>query len=168
MTTSGAQIDYRPFPKLTKEFVAQRMRVGWKDLAWAASNHWLDTKALGELADGLVKEPADDLRAELAIAAGDGDAAALKALIDQQARGEMITDERVRDRWMRIAVAWLYQHREVFDDPWAVIEEIWEAFDHAPALNGLIRWMPAPADGKKPGMESMLERWQEFVSPEIS
>jgi hypothetical protein len=135
-------------------------------LAWAASNHWLDANVLGELADTIVGETNDELRVELAIAASEGDNDTLKDIIDQQIRGEMVSDAFVRERWMRIAVAWVYEHRKLFDDPWAVIEEIWQAFGYPPALNGLIKWMPAP-EGSKLGMIAMLERWREFVSPEV-
>jgi hypothetical protein len=44
---------------------------------------------------------------------------------------------------MDVAVAWLHEHRELFDDPLSNLEEMWEAFDHAEELNHLIRWMPA-------------------------
>lgn len=162
MTADDIEVEYRPFPELTKEFVAERIQPSWKDLAWAATNHWLDGKALEELADELA-EGSDETRAQLATAAAEGDDAVLRALIDQQARRERVADEEVRERWMRIGIAWLYQHRGLFHDPWAVIEEIWEAFGHPPSLNGLIRWMPVSPSGVA-GTGGMLERWREFAT----
>ncbi len=156
---SESRVEYRPFPKLTKAFVAQKLRVGWKDLAWAATNHWLDSKSLGELADGLA---GDDENVRVAVAGASLDDDGLKAVFHREARGDETPEQTVRERWMRLAVKWLYEHRETFDDPWAVIEKIWEAFGHAASLNGLIRWMPTPP-GEEPGEEGMLERWRAYV-----
>jgi hypothetical protein len=160
MTVSESRVEYQPFPKLTKAFVAERLRVSWKDLAWAATNHWLDVKSLTELADDLA-EGDEDLRVAIATADVDSDEAALRTILDREATGDETPDATVREQWMRLAVAWLYQHRESFDDPWAVLEEIWEAFDHAESLNGLIRWMPTPS-GEKPGEDGMMERWRTY------
>jgi hypothetical protein len=164
MTARGMQVDYQPFPKLTKEFVSERIQVGWKDLAWAASNHWLDAKAVAGLADEITTGVSDDERVQLGIAAAEGDHGALVTLLGQLAKREAIGDEMIRERWMRIGVAWVYQHRQLFNDPWAVIEEIWEAFGHPVELNGLIRWMPL-SPGCKPGEQEMLNRWRELARP---
>jgi hypothetical protein len=159
MTKVDSQVEYQPYPKLTKTFVADRLQVQWKDLVWAATNHWLDARALADLADELAGEN-EDVR--LAIANADSDELALAAVFDREATKDETSEEGVRERWMRLAVAWLYEHRELFDDPWAVIEEIWEAFGHAESLNGLIRWMPAPP-GEPPGEEGMAERWRRYA-----
>jgi hypothetical protein len=161
MKTNDLVVEYRPFPKLTKEFVGERIEAGWKDLVWAASNHWLDTKALADLADA-IPGASDDARVAVAIAAMDRDDAALKAVLDEQARNDVVSEAVVRERWMRLVVAWLYLNRGLFEDPWAAIEQVWEAFGHAPELNGLIRWMPVPPGGE-PGEQGMLKRWREFV-----
>ena len=44
-----------------------------------------------------------------------------------QAEAVGTADEVVRERWIHLAVAWLYDHRGEFEDPWTVIEAIWEA-----------------------------------------
>jgi hypothetical protein len=155
-------VEYQPTPKLTKSFVTDRLRVGWKDLAWAADNHWLGAQSLAELADELASDD-DDARVALATVAPDNDEAALKAVLDRQAARDESSEEVVRERWMRLAVAWLYEHRQLFDDPWAVLEQIWEAFGHPASLNGLIRWMPA-APGERLGEEGMLERWRAYAA----
>jgi hypothetical protein len=150
-------LDYKPTPKLTKEFIEKKIKVNWRDLAWALSNHWLDVGVIADLAEGIAVKD-ENLRSSLAIAGINGDAKTLKVLINQQLQNYTAPDETVRERWMLLAVAWLYQNRHAFDDPWLALEELWEAFDHPAALNGLIRWMPA-APGMKIGEEAMLKRW---------
>ena len=160
MSTTERRVEYRPLPKLTQTFVAERLRVTWKDLGWAATNHWLDAKALADLADELAADD-EGLRVALALALDDGEAA-LTAVLDRQATGDETSEVTVRERWMRLAVAWLNEHREMFSDPWAVLEEIWDAFDHAESLNGLIRWMPVPP-GEPSGEAAMMARWRTYA-----
>jgi hypothetical protein len=152
-------VPFSPDPQLTQAFVESRLRLGWADLAWLVVNLWLPAAQTIELADQLA-ETEPDLRAEIALAATDR--VALRAILDRQATRHGPPEEEVRERWMQLAVTSLYEHRAEVTDPWPILEQIWEAFDHAPALNGLIRWMPvAPSD--KVGMDAMLERWRTYA-----
>jgi hypothetical protein len=65
-------------------------------------------------------------------------------------------------RWLWLALAWLYEHRGEYADPWSEVEALWEAFDHAHELSGLIRWMPRQP-GRPAGMDAMTERWRRLV-----
>jgi hypothetical protein len=161
LDTKVDPIDYLPYPKLTKSFVAAHSHLGWRDLAWAVTNGWLDTSALAGLADDLAAGD-EDLRAEAALAAMDDDELALASFLEAQAAKDPAPIAAVRKRWMDIAVAWVYQNRNLFDDPLSKVEEIWEAFDHPSELNRLIRWMPAP-EGQPVGDAAMMDRWKSYV-----
>jgi len=163
MTISVRRVEYEPFPKLNEAFVTEQMRVNWGDLFWAATNKWLTAKSLAGLADELAGAD-DELRVAISTAL-DHDEAALQRIFEREAIIDAATETILRERWMRLAVAWLYQHRESLDDPWAVLEQIWEAFGHPESLNGLIRWMPAPP-GEEPGESGMLERWRAYIASE--
>lgn len=151
---------YQPFPKLAGDFVAG-FRPGWRALIWAADHHWLDLDALAALAE--VKAAGDEnALVEIATAAIDRDEPRLRGALEKKSSADATTDAEVRDLWIDVAIAWAYANRHVFDDPWAVVEEIWEAFDHAPQLNNLIRWMPVPS-GEPTGEEAMLNRWRSYI-----
>lgn len=156
------KLDYKLSPKFTKEFVEQNIKVDWGDLAWALSNHWLDVSSIAELAEVLALKN-EYLFTSLAIARINNDAPALETLVFQQAQKFTVPDELIRERWMLLAVRWLYQHRNTFDNPWLVIEELWAAFGYPSSLNCLIRWMPIPSD-RKAGEETMLEKWHTLAT----
>jgi hypothetical protein len=157
---TGEDVEYQPFPKLTAAFVAGRLRPGWKDLLWVARHHWLDVAAISEFADSLAGE---DVRADVGVAAMDGDEDALLKLLEREAAQDDTSNDLVCDRWLRVLLAWLYEHRGLYADPWAILEEVWEAFGHAELLSGLIRWMPTPPGGA-PGEAGMLERWRQLAA----
>jgi hypothetical protein len=104
----------------------------------------------------------DDTQAELATAANCHESARLSGVLEKESATNPTTNEQVRVFWMDVVVAWLYTNRDVLRDPWATLEEVWEAFDHPPQLNRLIRWMPVPV-GEPTGEAAMLDRWRAYV-----
>jgi hypothetical protein len=149
---------YLPDPPLTRSFVESKVELGWGDLAWLAANPWLPYEDIVDLAD-MLAEGEPDIRVEIALTADKP--TALAAIVERQAALHGPSETQVRDRWMRLAVVSLYEHRAEVSDPWPILEQIWEAFDHAPALNGLIRWTPV-APGEATGMAAMAERWRVY------
>ena len=160
--TVPAVIEYRPFPKLTVEFVSARFQPGWRDIAWAARNQWLGLDALAALADALAGED-DEIRALIAIAALDHDDRRMRALLDERAAVDAASEDAVEERWLDVALAWLYHHRQLFEDPLSAVEDIWEAFGHFASMTDLIRWMPATR-GQGVGGEAMMDRWRARVN----
>jgi hypothetical protein len=154
-------ISYQPFPKLSRTFVEENLRVDWNDLAWAATNHWLDAKSLADLADGLARDN-DALRVAIHERDLADDEAGLRSILVRQAKREGHLEAAAREHWLHVAVVWVYEHRSLFDDPWAILEEIWEAFGHPKSINGLVRWMPVPI-GESAGGAAMMERWKKYV-----
>ncbi|HLY50789.1 MAG TPA: DUF2247 family protein [Solirubrobacteraceae bacterium] len=156
-------LQYLPHPPLTREFVESRIELGWGDLAWLTANPWLPTQDIVDLADRLAEDD-PDLRVEIALAADEP--SALAAIVEREAALHGPSEAQVRDRWMRLAVLSLYEHRAEVSDPWPTLEAIWEAFDHAAALNRLVRWMPV-APGEAPGIDAMAERWRLFTEEKL-
>lgn len=57
-----------------------------------------------------------------------------------------------------------YRERASAPDPLAVVEDLYEDFDHAEQLDPLIRYMP-PAPGEQPvGEAGLIERWGRMVA----
>jgi hypothetical protein len=86
------------------------------------------------------------------------------ATIDQLAAAKDHSQAELPEprRWLWLALGWLYKHRDEYTGPWSEVEELWETFDHAPELDGLIRWMPRQAD-LPAGLDAMTERWRRLV-----
>jgi len=65
-------------------------------------------------------------------------------------------------KWAYVLLAWLYDHREIVDDPWQLIEVIYADLDYPAEIAGLVRYMPAP-DENRASLDTTLRRWQEFL-----
>jgi hypothetical protein len=64
--------------------------------------------------------------------------------------------------WLFLALAWLLHRRASVPDPPAVVEMLFEDFDHPPEIYGLIRYMPVPKDEAR-GIAAIDQRWTDYV-----
>jgi hypothetical protein len=64
--------------------------------------------------------------------------------------------------WLFLTLAWLLERRESIADPLAVVEMIFEDFDHPSEIYGLIRYMPVgPSEPR--GLDAVFQRWIDYV-----
>ncbi|MEM9040211.1 MAG: DUF2247 family protein [Actinomycetota bacterium] len=82
-------------------------------------------------------------------------------LIDQLQSGDQPEERRAR-YWLFLALAWLLEHPEVAEDPLEAIELLYAGSDNPPEIQGLVRYMPAPA-GARTGLDAIRERWVKYV-----
>jgi hypothetical protein len=151
-------VDFTPFPKMTAAFISDRESLTWADLHWAAGNGWLTDEALLDFADSLAAND-DDLRVEVNVAASSADDQELQAVIEREASIEAASPEAIREKWMDLAVAWLYENRKLLPDPLAEVEQLWAAFGHPSNLNHLIRSAPTEP-GAALGDAAIMNRWR--------
>ncbi|GAA3199262.1 hypothetical protein GCM10010532_018560 [Dactylosporangium siamense] len=64
--------------------------------------------------------------------------------------------------WTFLALAWLYEHRDRYTEPLAVLELLYDDLDHPPEMDPFIRFMP----GKPVGDAGLLRRWAEHCAAE--
>ncbi len=66
--------------------------------------------------------------------------------------------------WLRILVAWIFENKEDFPDPFDVIEQIYADFGYPEEIRHLVRYN-APDDGdsvEEYGMPRMMRLWKEY------
>ena len=71
---------------------------------------------------------------------------------------------------MYLILRWVLEHRERFEDPLGVAEQIYADFDYPPELESMIRYMPA-SGGYDPRAHTLAENearlyeaWAQFVT----
>jgi hypothetical protein len=70
----------------------------------------------------------------------------------------------LRERlWLFLALDWLADHREDFDDPYEVIEMLYADFGYPAEISGLVRWMPV-AEGEPTGIGAIDEKWGRYLA----
>jgi hypothetical protein len=82
-------------------------------------------------------------------------------LIDELARAaEQVGDEaRV---WLFLALCWVYENRETFTDPLAVVEQLYADFEYPEETEGFVRFLPVP-EGVPTGVAAVHGRWAQYL-----
>lgn len=152
--------------KIPATFASGKAVLSWRDLRFGIVCELLDPQAAIEFAIeqlGSEDEPAPALL-ELA-SAGRGEP--VMPWVDQLAAAEAPCDEvLIRDKWLHIVLAWLYEHRAELSDPLQTVEEVYADFDYPEQIASFVRYMPmqGPDLGSRLANERRLfERWKVFV-----
>ncbi len=85
--------------------------------------------------------------------------------------GELIEDlefvdepaERRARLWLFLALAYVFDRREEFEDPLAVVEELYALFEYPDEIQGLVRYMSVPV-GEPAGVDAVMQRWARWVA----
>ncbi|MEV4090648.1 DUF2247 family protein [Streptosporangium saharense] len=142
------------------DFVWSRVRLHLEDVACGFRMGWLNREGVVSLCLMAVREGVDDpLFQELAFLLREELCRVDEILGSRQA------DCRTSDRkavWLYLSLAWLHENREKVNEPLEVVEALYSDFDHPEALEGFVRYMPAPA-GAEVGEAAMLARWRSYL-----
>lgn len=86
---------------------------------------------------------------------------AVPSLVSELGVGYEPTELRERP-WLFLALDWLADHREQFDDPYEIVELLYADFDYPGEIAGLVRWMPV-AEGEPTGLAAIDGRWKHYL-----
>jgi hypothetical protein len=152
--------------RIPYRFVRERTRVSWRHVRFGLVNELLDPQAPVELAADQVGELAEPSAALLELA-GAGKSEPALELVGQLAEDETPrSEDEIRDQWLYLVLAWIYQHREEFSNPLQRVEEVYADFGYPEQIANFVRYMPmvGPDLGSREANERRLfERWKQFL-----
>lgn len=151
---------------ISYDFIRERTRMSWREVLFGLVNELLDPRAAVEFAVEQVGTEAEPSAVLLQLAGGAG-GEGTKALVAELAESEAPrSEDEVRDKWLYIVLAWIYQHREQSDDPLRRVEEVYADFAYPEQIAAFVRYMPmvGPDLGGPEANEGRLfDRWKEFL-----
>ncbi len=147
-------------------FLEAQLRPTWRDVWFGLVHELLDVRAPAEMAAQRVLEAEAPSIALIELSSAKGEATT-RVLVEQLAALEPVqSDEQVRDRWLFLSLAWLYEHREQCSNPLQRVEEVYADFGYPKEVASFVRYMPmeGPDLGSREANEArLLERWKRFV-----
>jgi hypothetical protein len=152
--------------RIPYQFVRERTRMSWRDVRFGLVNQLLDARAPVELAVAQVGERAEPSVALLELAGAVKGEAAFE-LVDHLANEEPPhSEDEIRDKWLYLVLAWLYEHRAEVPDPLQRVEEVYADFGYPEQLANFVRYLPmeGPDLGSREANERRLfERWKRYI-----
>jgi hypothetical protein len=149
--------------RIPYSFVRSRVRISWRDALFGLTNELLDPLAAIELAAEQVDERADPILVALAAGANDWVLQRVERLAENESPR---SDDEIRDKWLYLVLAWIYENRDRFPDPLQRVEEVYADFGYPEPLAKFVRYMPmeGPDLGSREANERRLfERWKQYL-----
>ena len=152
--------------KIPAEFIGERASLSWSEARFGIVNELLDPSAAIDLAAEKVAvlEHPPAVLVELAGAEKDEPT---QGLVDQLADSEPPPPEKeVRNKWLYLVLAWVYEHRDSYPDPLQIVEEVYADFGYPKQISGFVRYMPmeGPDLGSRDANQQRLfERWKKYL-----
>ena len=147
-------------------YLRHRARFDWRELRFGLVNELLDPMAPIELAMEQVVE-LDHPSPALLELAGLVRHEPAGPLVDQLAESEhQRAEDQIRDKWLYVVLAWIYDHRDEFPDPLQAVETVYADFGYPPRIADFVRYMPmiGPDLGSPMANQRRIyERWKRFI-----
>lgn len=148
--------------ELPASFVLTRVLPTGAELAYGYREGWLRRSdvvgiTVAKLNRGAPLAAAEDEMALLLV----DDLDRVDDLVGDLEFADQPTEDRAR-LWLFLALAWLWEHRDNFDDPLEVIELLYADFGYPDEICDLVRYMPA-APGGPTGRGAIEERWRSYL-----
>jgi len=148
------------------QFIKPRVRLSWRDIRFGLANDLLAPEAPVEFAI----DQAERFQGPPAVQrdlAGAGNDAQVLDLVERLAESESrCPDDEIRRKWLYLALAWVYEHRNRYSDPLQEVEKIYADFDYPERVSSFVRYMPmvGPDLGSREANERrLLDRWKEYL-----
>lgn len=78
---------------------------------------------------------------------------------------EVAEDSESRRKWLYLQLKAAYVERNLLNDPFAVVEQLYTEFGKPTAMSGFVSSVQAPP-GEEPEEEPLIQRWELFLDEE--
>jgi hypothetical protein len=152
-------------------FLLARTGFNWSEAQYGLARGWLDARAMIDLALTALEEKTDSSPLEARLAGlRENETWDVPRLVEGLAKSEpKHSIEESKKKWLCLILAWVYENRDDFDDPIAIVDEIYDDFDYPQEIKGFVSYMPLPELSSIPPYkaetprERMLRLWKEYV-----
>ena len=152
-------------------FINARLTLSWRAVLYGLENELAAPTVPVEAAANRLGDSEDTPPALLELAIAEADEP-VRHLVQALAATEELADElSLREMWLYLVMAWVYEHKSEVADPLGVVERIYADFDYPESISGLVRYMPSdmPDLGSpEANEERLMKRWESFLADERS
>ena len=115
----------------------------WAEIAYGFEHQLLSSKVVIDYTlhkIATTDAPNDD---ELAIASSSTSDSIIESVRKLAIDNGVNDEDKIRSSWAKILLAWIYEHREQYDDLLDIVEEVYSDYDYPEELAGFVRYMPS-------------------------
>ncbi|OIN30820.1 hypothetical protein AO411_2029410 [Salmonella enterica subsp. enterica serovar Sarajane] len=152
------------------DFIDKNVHLSWCDIKWGYENNLITSDVPIKKAENRVLTGCyTNFELELSFVIPDKSEHVIFFLKELCSEFEYNNDLTIKKKWLFIALYWLWNNRDSFEDPLAEVEIIYADFDYPSEIEGFVKYMP-PSDGYDPSAHSRIEninhlmcKWKNFL-----
>lgn len=153
-------------PKPSYEFLSLHANLSWRDVLFGIKKRLVSEevaidKALVEL--GI----SSDAPADVAILASEHDLFRILEIVDRLAAAEVpISSAVIQRKWLYLHLAWLYQVRDLVNDPLGDVESAYVEFGYPEEIASFVRYMPMAGPdlgSREKNLDRLYGNWRAYI-----
>ncbi len=145
--------------KIDKKFIKRINGLTLFDVKYGIAKGWIEADvAIDVVLKAIENNNYREIDVQLAILSEEN----ILDIQDLLATLEPHSEEFQKNKWLKILIAWFYEHRSEFEDPLQTIEELYADFDYPESIEHLVRYMPS--DGP---IKNLFDEWKFYVKNEV-
>ncbi|HVZ38834.1 MAG TPA: DUF2247 family protein [Candidatus Kapabacteria bacterium] len=152
--------------KIPYDFICRSVDIDWQDILFGLENELISSTVAIEQATVILNN-SGRYEPDIVDVASCSPADPIIELVARLARREQPRPEgNVREKWLYIILAWLYDHRHSIADPLSMVEEVYADFDYPEEVAPFVRYMPmvGPDLGSREANEErMVGNWKAYL-----
>jgi hypothetical protein len=128
--------------KIPYEFISARATLSWTDILYGLEHSLVAPEVAVQHADNIIKDARDPQPEEIEIAGLSKADPVLDLVSILSSREDNKDAEAMRDKWLFLVLAWVYENKDGLTDPLAIAEDVYSDFDYPRSIASFVRYMP--------------------------
>jgi hypothetical protein len=151
---------------ITPDFIRERTHLTWREALFGIDNELLSPGAGADFAAAQLAVQ-DDPAPALVELASLGRGEPTRDLVEQLAAAEPQQDpDIIRSKWLYLALAWIFEHKDNYPDPLRTVEEVYADFSYPDAVASFVRYMPMDEldlGSREANERRLYEKWKRYL-----
>ena len=142
-------------------FIRERLRLSWRAALWGYEHKVIDWSGIVDLAVDRCSEGSND-SAEIELAGLTKiNAYHVDEILTQLAASSEQSDDDVKQTWLYLLLAWLFEKQSEVVDPLGQVEILYASFDYPVVMESFVRYMPATDQDDSSALQANWQRYLE-------
>jgi hypothetical protein len=151
--------------KIPYQFLSDRVSLSWSEIKFGLEHQLIAPRVAIEEAVNRLQRQSNLLSAEVELV-GRSDSDPILELVERLAEAEGPPPVPVKDKWLFLILAWLYENRSSVPDPLGRVEELYSDFGYPNEIAPFVRYMPMVGSdlGDRAANETRLyDYWKSYL-----
>lgn len=148
-------------------FVKNRTDLGWREIRFGLDHQLIAPKVAIERAVDILVAEKSPSRDEVELASL-SENESVRDLVFRLAEGvPPRSDDELKDKWLYLVLAWVFQIRESIADPLVLLEEIYSDFEYPAEMASFVRYMPMQGPdlrNQEQNEARLFDNWKDYLN----